>query len=379
MDPYRRHQLAFRCIYLLCTPFLRRKFNLTHEDLRVDGPVLLVSNHACAYDPLLVAFSLWDKPVYYVASEHLFRMGIFSRILEYLVAPIPRRKASSGMDTVKACLRHLKAGHSICLFAEGEQCWAGQNIPIFPATGKLAKSSGATLVTYRLEGAYLSLPRWGKRIRTGKVYAHPVGIYPPEELKRMTPQEINELINRDIAEDAWERQRKDPVAYRGKRRAEGMERAVYLCPRCQRVGTLQTKGNRIFCGCGLDLEYTETGFFNPAEPFSDLAQWDTWQREALRKRTFSCPPPPGPLFSDPEISLYRLSAGHREELIAKGDLLQHEDSLDCAGVHFPLGEIKNMAVVLTGRLLLSCQDAYYELRSEHPVNFRKYYHLWETQ
>ena len=249
MDTWQRHQRVFHLIEITMNRPLSRKFNMTHEDLHVDGPILLIPNHACAWDPLLVATSLRDKHVYYVASEHLFRLGLVSNVIDYLVALIPRRKASTGMDTVKACLRHLKAGHSVCLFAEGEQCWAGQNNPIFPATGKLAKSSGATLVTYRLEGAYLSLPRWGKGIRRGRVYGHPVGIYPPEELQTMTAQEVNDLITRDIREDAWERQRQDPVPYRGKNRAEGMERAVFLCPRCRRIGTLRTKGNRIFCSC----------------------------------------------------------------------------------------------------------------------------------
>ena len=164
MDPYTRHQKAWHILYPVLRPWICRKFNLTHEDLHVDGPVLLIPSHTCAWDPLLVAMSLPGKQVYFVASEHLFRMGLVSRLLEWVVAPIPRRKASSGADTAKACLRHLKAGHSICLFAEGEQCWEGHSGTVFPATGKLAKSSGATLVTFRMEGGYLSLPRWGRGV-----------------------------------------------------------------------------------------------------------------------------------------------------------------------------------------------------------------------
>ena len=147
MEPYLRHQKIWRGLYALANRWICRKFNMTHEDLHVEGPVLLIPNHVSAWDPLLVAMSLRDKQVYYVASEHIFRLGFVTKLLEWLVGPIPRRKASSGADTVKACLRHLRAGHSICLFAEGEQSWDGLTQPIFPATGKLAKSSGASLVT----------------------------------------------------------------------------------------------------------------------------------------------------------------------------------------------------------------------------------------
>ncbi len=379
MDTWQRHQHIFRLINRTISHPICQKFNMTHEDLHVDGPILLVPNHASAWDPLLVAASLRDKQVYYVASEHLFRLGLVSHVIDYLVAPIPRRKASTGMDTVKACLRHLKAGHSVCLFAEGEQCWAGQNNPIFPATGKLAKSSGATLVTYRLEGAYLSLPRWGRGIRRGRVHGHPVGIYPPEALRDMSAEEVNGLITRDIREDAWERQRQEPVPYRGKNRAEGMERAVFLCPRCRRIGTLRTKGNRIFCSCGLDLEYLETGFYRPDHPFSEIAEWDAWQMEALRSRDFTREGPDGLFFSDGGVSLFRIGAGHQEELLGSGDLLQYEDRLECAGFRFPLKDISSMADVLAGRLLLSAHGEYYEIRSKTPVCFRKYLEIWREK
>ena len=374
MDDYERHQRIWRKLYALTHRWICRKFHLTHEDLHVDGPVLLISNHVNAWDPLLVAMSLRDKQVYYVASEHIFRWGLVAKILERLVAPIPRRKASLGTDTVKACLRHLRAGHSVCIFAEGEQCWDGLNQPVFPATGKLAKTSGATLVTFRLEGAYLSKPRWGKGVRRGKVHGGPVKIYPPELLKSMTAEEVNAAIDRDIAEDAWQRQRDEPVAYRGRRPAEGLERALYLCPGCGKIGTLQTKNDRIFCACGFQTRYTETGFFDPAEPFATIADWERWQRAKLRARDF----PHGKLlFSDPDIRLTRIGAEHREELLGTGELLQYGDRLRCAGRDFLWENISSMAVVQTHLLLLSCQGEYYELRSDHGANMRKYCELWK--
>ena len=379
MDTWQRHQHIYHLFQMTMAQPICQKFNMTHEDIHVDGPILLVPNHVCAWDPLLVSISLRDKQIYFVASEHLFRLGFVSNVIDYLVAPIPRRKASTGMDAVKACLRHLKAGHSVCVFAEGEQCWAGQNNPIFPATGKLAKSSGVTLVTYRLEGGYLSLPRWGKGIRRGRVHGHPVGIYPPEVLQTMTAQEVNDLINRDIYEDAWERQRQEPIPYRGKNRAEGMERAVFLCPRCRRIGTLRTKGNRIFCSCGLDLEYLETGFYRPDQPFSEIAEWDAWQKEALRSRDFTREGPDGLLFSDGGVSLYRVGAGHQEELLGSGVLQQYEDRLECAGFRFPLKDISNMAEVLAARLLLSARGEYYEIRSKTDLCFRKYLEVWREK
>ena len=375
MDPYRRHVLIYRFLACLLRPVICAKFNLSVETLHADGPFLLISNHVTSWDPLLVGVCLGGKQAYFVASEHLFRLGLLSKLIRWLLAPIPRRKASTGMDTVKACLRHLHAGHSVCLFAEGEQCWDGRTGPIFPATGKLVKSSGASLVTFRLEGGYLSLPRWGKHICRGAVHGHPVGVYSPEELKKLSPQEINALIERDIAEDAWARQRQRPVRYRGKRRAEGMERALYACPGCRRIGTLRTDRDRVFCPCGFERRYTEYGFFEPREPFETLADWDLWQRELLRARDFAHEG--DLLFQDEGLELKRIQSDHREELLALGTLRQFEDRLECADWRFPLPEIRSMAMVQAHLLLFSSGGNYYQLRSSTGVNLRKYLEIYK--
>ena len=376
MDEYTRHQKIWRVLYALSNRWVCRKFNLTHEDLHVEGPVLLIPNHVSAWDPLLVAMSLKDKQAYFVASEHIFRLGFVTKLLGWALGPIARRKGSSGADTVKACLRHLRAGHSICLFAEGEASWDGLPHPIFPATGKLVKSSGATLVTYRLEGGYLSVPRWAWTRRRGRVHGHPVWIYPPEQLKSMSPAEINEIISRDLNEDAWARQRENPVPYRGKRRAEGLERMLYLCPRCRKIGTLHTKNDRLFCECGLSLRYTETGFLDPAEPFETLSEWNAWQKETLKDVEKA---PDKLLFSDDELLLSRVSLDHGVEKLGRGTLEQYGDRLCFAGQVFPMAEIGNMAMVKANILLMSVGETYYEIRSNKGANLLKYLDLWKER
>ena len=376
MEEYERHRRIWKALYALSHRWICRKFRLQPLELELDGPCLLISNHVTAWDPLLVAMSLRNKQVYYVASEHIFRLGAVTKLLEYLVAPIPRRKAAAGSDTARACLRHLKAGHSVCIFAEGEQSWDGKTAPIFASTGKLARVSGASLVTFRLEGGYLSLPRWGKGVRRGRMRGGPVRVYSPEELKKMTPAQIDAAIQRDITEDAWARQREDPIAYRGKRRAEGLEKALFLCPGCGRIGDLHTRDDQIRCGCGFSRRWSEAGFFESADPFPSIAEWDVWQHQKLRERAF----PHGEiLFSDRDLRLSLLGEQHGQQLLGTGTLEQYEDRLLCAGRSFPLNEIENMAMVQANLLLLSCKGQYWEIRSLHGANLRKYLAIWKER
>ena len=374
---YRRHQIIWKILQMTAGLLVRMKFDLKHDDLRMEGPVLLISNHVTSWDPLIVAQSLRHKQVYYVASEHLFRKGFLTRILKWIVDPIPRSKGTaSGTDTVKACLRHLKQGHSVCIFAEGEQSWDGRNNPVLTATGKLARSSGATLVTYRLEGAYLSLPRWADTIRRGPIFSHAVGIYTSEELRAMSPEEITEIINRDIREDAWERQLQEPREYTGKDLAVGLERVLYLCPDCRRVGTLKSEGDILSCSCGLNIKYRTDGFFEPDKPFRDIAQWEDWQKETLRARDFVHGEE---LFSDGDAELKIIGPDHTETLQCVGRLSQYEDRILCGDRSFSLKDIDSMAMTRTHILLFSYGGEYYELSVEKGINLRKYLEIWKAQ
>ena len=375
MDAYARHNKIWPILQILIRPWLPRKFGYTFDTLdpALTGPVLLIPNHVTAWDPLLVALSLPRKQIYFVASEHIFRLGAVTKLLNWLVGPIPRPKASSGVDTVKQCLRHLRAGHSVCLFAEGEGSWDGVTAPIFPATGKLARASGATLVTYRLEGGYLTLPRWGRKVRRGRMHGAPVGVYTPEQLQAMTPQQVNAAIQRDIYEDAAARERETPVPYRCRTAAESLERAIYLCPDCRKIGTLHTKGDNIFCACGFSRRYTEYGTFEPSEPFETVADWDRWQKDRLAEGNFAHDTAPDtPLFSDDAVSLTRLWSDHRTELIGTGRLDQHPDRLCCAGRDFPLDALDSMALVRNHILLLHDREGYYELRGPDGASMKKY-------
>lgn len=376
MEEYKRHLRIWRILWAVLRPWLRRKFNLSWEAPQADGPMLLIANHSCSWDPLLIAVALDGRHVYYVASEHIFRLGFVSRLLNWLAAPIPRRKGTVGLDTVKACLKHLRAGHSVCLFAEGEACWTGESGHVFSATGKLAKTAGVNLVTMRVEGAYLSLPRWAKNVRRGRVFVRPVHVYTPEELSAMSAKEINDAIDADIYENAWARQAEAPVAFRAKNLAAGLERALYLCPQCGKIGTLHTSGDRISCDCGLSLRYTETGFFEPPQPFAHLSQWDARQEEKLLARDF---PHGEALFADSDVSLTRIGEGHRNETLETGTLTQYEGFVTLGQHRFDLAEIRSPAMVQAHLLLFSYGDDYYQLRAEKGANLRKYLAIWKER
>ena len=130
-----RHEKVWSILQYVNRPLMKYLFDESYDEIDVDGPFLLIANHSTDLDPLILASCFPKNQLYFVASEHIFRLGLVSKALEWLVAPIPRKKASSGADTVKMCLRRLKAGDSVGLMAEGEATWNGVSTDAFSATG----------------------------------------------------------------------------------------------------------------------------------------------------------------------------------------------------------------------------------------------------
>ena len=376
------HNRVWRRFFWSLRPFFEKEFAYTHEDVVLKAPLLVISNHVTRWDPLMVALSFPRNQLYFVASEHLFRLGFVSNLLHYIGAPIAKKKGSSvAADTVMTCMRRFKVGGSVAIFAEGETTWDGKSIGIFPATGKLAKISGATLVTYRLEGGYFTLPRWGKYVRRGKMHGHPVNVYPPEALKKMTPQQITDAINRDIYEDAYARQRKEQVSYTRRifyRPANFVESALFLCPKCNQIGGLHSKKDTLACDCGFKVVYTPQGFFEPGDPFDTVEEWDRWQMEQFRKGEYEKDPLRDELFGDDGLTLSMEVSNYIQFPQARGRLSQHEESISIDGRYFLEKEIKNMAIVKYDTLLFTYDDQYYELKSKNPTCMRKYLAYWEN-
>lgn len=369
----RHNKFWNRCLVILISPFLRRIFRFSFRKERLTGPTLVVCNHVTNFDPLLVSICFPKDHMHFVASEHLFRKGFVTKFLRYVFDPIPRRKGTSGADTAMACMRKLKEGRSVCLFAEGECTWDGVTNDIFPATGRLARMSGATLITYRLEGGFLTAPRWGKGIRKGKMTGRIVGIYTAEDLKAMDKNSISGLIQRDIFEDTWENQAKNPIRYKNKHRAENLQTVLYGCPKCNRMGHLSSKKATLSCDCGASWEYTEFGTFAPADPFENIRQWDTWQKQLLTDQLDA-----GKLtLSDPGMTLAEILDGHQQQTVTQGQLTLENNRLCCGEMTFALTEIDDMALVQSRNLLLSVGTHYYQIHAEDPTCLRKYLAAWK--
>lgn len=365
----RRHKAVFSILHGPVRLFCRLAFGYTFDRTpKIKGPYLLLANHTTNFDPLFVASGLRDH-LYFVASEHIFRRGLLSRLLVWALAPIPRTKGSTDASAALQVLRTLRGGHNVGLFAEGNRSWSGKTGEIHPTTARLVLAARAPLVTYRLTGGYFTNPRWGGSLRRGRMHGCVVQVYPWDVLQTKSEAEITEIINRDLYVDAYADQRAQPVRYRGRRLAERLETAIYACPVCRETGLLHSAGDRLSCRCGLSARFTEFGLLEGA-PFETLPEWDAWQTQFMAERIAGAGA--APIFSDDGQALYALEGGHTARKVSEGTMRLYRDRLTLGDFSLPLGAL--LQISLHGRETLVFSDGArnFEVRSPHSRCGRKY-------
>ncbi len=366
-----RHRRIYEALRRTAAKLVTRGMRFSGETVSgAEGPLLILANHNTDLDPVLVGSAVRTH-LYFVASEHLFRKGWISSVVEWAFGPIHRMKGSTDASAALDILRRIRKGNSVCMFPEGNRSYNGLTGPVFPATGKLVRSSGATMVTYRMEGGYLATPRWSRSRRRGPIRGRIVEVYPPDVLKSMTPEAINERIELDLYEDAFATQAVSGDLYPGTDLAEYLESALFICPECGKPGHMVSRGDFFSCkACGFKVRYGENGRFSGEKvPFETVAQWDAWQADRLKELAID-----GAAFEDRDAILSRWDPeGTRH--IASGAIAMDSDTLSVGSASFPLKGITGFGLIARARINFTFDGRHYEIASKEPAFCARKYHL----
>lgn len=363
-----RHGFFYRLLRPLVKVFLKIKFGYKSKRAnKLPCNYIVLSNHTTDFDPLFVASS-FQKPMYFVASEHVTKWKRAYWWLNMAFNPIIRYKGTIASNTVKDILRRIKCGCNVCIFAEGMRSWDGITAPILPSTAKLIKSAKCGLVTYKITGGYFASPNWSEKgTRRGNVYGSPVNTYTADELSKMSDDEIMNIINTDLYEDAYATQKSNPCKYKGKRLAERIENFIFKCPYCGANDSIVSSGKNFGCSkCGTTYTYDEYGMIGNCE-FQTITELSNWQKtmiviDAQNNATYTTP----------NAILYKVNTDHERELIAEGPLSMNTQSITCNNESFDINNIRDMTIFGKHGIVFEHDTGYYEIDVDKIYNAYKY-------
>jgi 1-acyl-sn-glycerol-3-phosphate acyltransferase len=233
---FRKPRLVNRIFYRVMTGLLRgfitRYFQLQPVNMATTvphtGAGIILSNHLTLFDPIWV-YVMLRRPVYFAATEDLFRRRVLGRLIRWFGA-FPKRKAASDITALRSIFAIVERGGLIGVFPEGVRSWDGSNQPLFSGIAKLIRKLNVPVYVCRLEGAYLVMPRWARRWRRLPVRGVFSRLYTPDEIPR-----DDDRVLRDIAAAIRTPDFELPVdTSRNRQRglAVNVTRVLYRCPSC---------------------------------------------------------------------------------------------------------------------------------------------------
>jgi 1-acyl-sn-glycerol-3-phosphate acyltransferase len=171
----RRQRLGFsyRFAVALLWPFMRFSVRWDIEgDGRLtdqDRGVIVAPNHLSWFDPLVVAFVLWqaDRPPRFLGKQAVFRVPVFGRIIRNAGQIPVYRETADAASAIRDALAALERGECVVVYPEGT---ITRDPDLWPMSGKtgavrLALESGSPLFPLVQWGAHEVMGPYRKEFR----------------------------------------------------------------------------------------------------------------------------------------------------------------------------------------------------------------------
>ncbi len=374
-----RHRLLRPILWLGLAPYTYVKYGVHVERFRPAKrePYLILLNHQTAFDQFFVGMSFRD-PVYYLASEDLFSNGWVSSLIRYLVAPIPIKKQTIDLKAIMTCIRVAKEGGTIAIAPEGNRTYSGRTEYMGEAISAFARKLGMPIALYRIEGGYGVHPRWSDVVRKGKMRAYVSRVITVEEYSKLTDAELFAIIKDGLYVD----EAVDTHEYRHPKRAEYLERAIYVCHFCG-LSEFESHNEHLTCKkCGRTVVYGENTSLEGVGfdlPYRFVAQWYDAQADYINQldvRTYDTQPMYRERVDVSEVIPYERKQPLMEktELSLFGNRLEIKDGQ--AVTAYPFDEVSAITVLGKNKLNIYHGDKIYQIKGDKRFNALKYVHIY---
>lgn len=375
-----RHRIVRNIAYAVLYPYSKWKYKITVDKFKQQGDraYLILMNHQTPFDQFFVGMSFRGS-VYYLATEDIFSKGFISSLIRWLVAPIPIKKQTTDVTAVMNCIRVAKEGGTIAIAPEGNRTYSGKTEYMSPAIASLARKLHLPIALYRIEGGYGAHPRWSDVVRKGKVHGYVSQVIEPEDYDNLTNEELFEIIKNGLMVDEGN---SDGI-FKSNRRAEYLERAIYVCPYCG-LSEFESNKNEIECKkCHRKIEYqtdkklTGVGF---SFPFEYVTQWYDYQEEYVSSLDLS---------EYIQVPLYRDAVSVSEVIVYKNKRLLQKSAFvalygdrivideECENeLVFSFEDVSAVSVLGRNKLNIYHGEKVYQLKGKKRFNALKYVNIY---
>lgn len=356
-------------------PYAKWKYHITIEKIKTEGnmPCLILMNHQTAFDQFFVGMAV-DAPVYYLATEDIFSLGWISKLLEFLVAPIPIKKQTTDLKAIKNCVKVAKEGGTIALFPEGNRTFHGKTLSFKPSIIKLIRLIKLPVVLLRSEGGYGVQPRWSDVVRKGAMRVYPSRTISPEEYENLSDEVLFETIQKELYVDETH---SESLFYH-KKNAEYMERFLYVCPNCG-LTTYKSKDDIVECQkCHQKIRYLPNKKLQSVSgtfAFKTIGEWYDYQCDYICHLDLQ-PYWEHPMYQDCvkifQVVLYK----YKKKLKNNATIYLYGNQIVLDDVCLDFDSIHSITVLGKNKLNIYTENQVYQLKGNKSFNALKYVNIY---
>ena len=248
-------------------------------------PYFLLCNHNAFMDFLIMTRAVFPHRANYIVAIDGF---INIEWLLRSVGGICNRKFVRSTRLVKSILQAKNIGDIIVLFPEARYSFCGTSSKLPESLGKMIQKLDIPVVTLIMNGHHINSPFWNTKDRNIKpIDSKMTLLITKEETQTIGIDEINKRLEEAFVYDDYKWQKDNRIAVKSKKRAEGLQKVLYQCPKCGTEYLMTTSGTELSCShCGKSWtmsEYGELSGNDGITEFSHIPDWYEWERSNVRK------------------------------------------------------------------------------------------------
>lgn len=369
------HSLVRNIAFAILEPYTKWKYHITIEKIKnpENKPFFILMNHQTGFDQFFIGMA-FDGPVYYLATEDIFSLGWISRLLDFLVAPIPIKKQTTDLKAIKTCVKVAKEGGTIALFPEGNRTFHGKTLYFKSSIVKLIRLVKLPVAILRVEGGFGIQPRWSDVVRKGTMRAYPSRIIEPEEYETLSDEDFYTILQKELYVDETDSE----ACFYHKKNAEYMERFLYVCPDCG-LTTYKSKDDIVECQkCHQKIRYLPDKKLQGVKktfPFSTIGQWYDYQCDYIHRLDLR--PYHAQLMYEDYVNIFQVVLyKYKKKLRTNAKISLYGDRILLDDICLNFDSIHTITVLGKNKLNIYTDSLVYQLKGNKSFNALKYVNIY---
>lgn len=133
------------------------------ENIPKDRNCVLMGNHQCILDPLMLALCVPDREIHFMGKKELWNNKLLGWVFTK-VHGFPVDRGNMDMGAIRTAMNVLKEGDTLGIFPEGTRSRTGHMLPLLGGASMLALRSRCDVIPVYIDGNYRPFRRMVVRV-----------------------------------------------------------------------------------------------------------------------------------------------------------------------------------------------------------------------